>query len=292
MTSDPIPQPQALRLQLAMIAGNEPASSFLEIRPLDPPGRQWFVPVREIDEAATLIPRLAQVHNVFVGACPRVRRAGTADAVERAWCLWADCDSSEAVDRLRAFRPLPSIVIRSGTGGNVHAWWPLRCPVSPAHAVRANRRLALALGADRGATDAARIMRPAGSLNHKHDPARTVECVRVELDTFSVADVIHGLADDPAYTPRTAPPHQRFASGGSEALAGLARVVRGSPIGKRNERLNWAAYRAGEHVAAGTMDTATAERELLAAAVDVGLSEREALRTIASGLNASTRAAA
>ena len=290
---DQISPEWALRMQLAAIAGNEPSTSLLEIRSKRAVGMaQRFVPVRELERAATASLTESQRGDVYVGAAPRVREDGTASAVERVWCLWADCDSREAGDRLRAFHPWPSIVNRSGSGDNLHAWWQLHEPLSPEHAVRANRRLALALGADRAATDAARVMRPIGSLNHKHDPPRVVECVRLELDAFSVGDVVHGLADDPAYAPRPVPMRRACVSDASQALAGLARVVRESPVGERNHRLNWAAYRAGEHVADGKLDPATAEDELLDAAVEAGLSEREAMRTIASGLNAATRAAA
>ena len=188
-----------------MIAGNEPETSYLEIRPLDPPGRQWWIPVRKLDSAAAVISKLSRQCNVYIGAAPRVHRSGRADAVERVWALWCDCDTPESVERLRAFHPWPSIVNRSGSGENVHGWWQLRQPLSPEHAVRANRRIALALGADRAATDAARVMRPIGSLNRKSSPPRLVECVRLELDAFDVADVVSGLADDPAYAPRPTP---------------------------------------------------------------------------------------
>lgn len=291
--SEPIPQDEALRLQLACIAGNEPDSSYIEIRPLDPPGRQWWTPIPKLSSAAAVIGMLAPDRNVYVGAAPRVRQSGTANAVERVWCLWADCDTPEAVERLRRFRPLPSIVVRSGSGENVHGWWPLKRPLTPTQAVRANRRLALALGADRAATDAARIMRPIGSLNHKHRPARPVECVRLELDTFTPGDLVSGLADDPCYTrPQLVTPLRDGIGDARDALAGLARVVRSAPMGERNQRLNWAAYRAGEHAAAGRFDETEAEAELLAAAIEVGLTEAEASRTIASGLAAGRKVVA
>jgi hypothetical protein len=289
---DPIPQDVALGLQLAAIAGNEPPTSLFEVRWKRPLGMaQLFVPVRELDRAATAIRDRAQHSDVYVGAAPRVRESGTGDAIVRVWCLWVDADSPQAVEQLRKFRPLPSIVVRSGTGENLHAWWQLSEPITPSHAVRANRRLALALGADRAATDAARIMRPVGSLNHKHEPPAPVECVYLELDPFTMGDVVHGLSDDPAYAPRPAPVRLRSVSRAPQALAGLARVVRESPVGERNHRLNWAAYRAGEHAADGKLDPTLAEDELLAAAVAVGLNEREALRTIASGLTAAGVAA-
>jgi hypothetical protein len=99
---------------------------------------------------------------VYVGAAPRVRRNGTKDDVEPVWTLWTDADTPDAAGALRAFSPLPSIVIRSGTTDHLHAWRQLDGPLSSAAAVRASRRLALALGADRASTDAARIMRPPG----------------------------------------------------------------------------------------------------------------------------------
>jgi hypothetical protein len=38
--------------------------------------------------------------------------------------LWADCDTPESVNALRAFRPLPSIVAQTRPG-RLQAWWPL-----------------------------------------------------------------------------------------------------------------------------------------------------------------------
>jgi hypothetical protein len=286
--TDPIPQEIALRLQCVAIAGNEPPSSYFELRPLDPAGRQEFIPVDDVPAVMDRVESLRECHQLYIGAAPRTREAGTADAIERVWCLWADCDSEEAVEHLRRFRPLPSIVVASGTEGHLHAWWPLRCSVTPRWAERANKRLAYRLKADPASTDVARIMRPIISVNRKTHPVTMVECVRLELDMFEMCDVVGGLPDAPttaiAQTPRAA---RLLASGDPGAtLAGLARVVRDAPIGERNNRLNWAAFRAGEHIAAGLLASADAESELLAAALDVGLTEAEALRTIQSGLGA------
>jgi hypothetical protein len=69
-------------------------------------------------------------------------------------------------------------------------------------------------------------------------------------------------------------------------LRGLVERVLSSQPGDRNGPLFWAACRAGEMVAAGEVDQATAERVLVAAALQAGLrgGETEARRTIASGL--------
>jgi hypothetical protein len=293
-----IPQDVALKLQLAAIAGNEPRSSYFELRPLDRDGRpaprdRAFIPVRDLDAAAQRVRELAPRLNVYVGAAPRVREAGTAQAVERVWTLWADLDGRDALAALARFRPLPALVIRTGSPDHAHAYWPLRMPVSPAGAQRANRRLALALGGDFAACDPARILRPAGSLNHKTDPPGLVRCTRLELDVFTVEQVAGTLADSPHYAPRPvrAPVADSAAGSPEGSLAGVARFVSGAPAGNRNHALNWAAYTIGPKVAAGELDDGQVREELRRAALAAGLAEAEAARTIHSGLTAGTRAA-
>jgi hypothetical protein len=198
-----IDQRAASRLQLAMIAGGEPESSYFEIRHRRPGGMgQLFFPLADVEATIAEVERLAVSTDVYLACAPRERRDGKADAIKRVWCLWADCDDTEAVERLAAFRARPNLVIRSGSGDNLHAYWQLQEPLSPAWARRANLRLALALGADRAATDAARILRPAGTLNHKHSPSRPVACTSLDLDIWSFDQIVGGLADDAAYAPK------------------------------------------------------------------------------------------
>ena len=285
-----IPQDCALRLQLAAIAGNEPAGSYIEIRPLEPAGRQVFAGVRDLDGAAAAISALRDRHQVYVGAAPRVERRGNGEAIERVWCLWADCDGAEALQQLAAFVPLPSFVIRTGSDEHAHAYWPLRKPVAPEWAKRANRRLALALGADMKATDAVRVLRPACTLNHKHQPPQPVLCTRLELDVFTFERVVGGLPDDHDYAPPPRPAQAPKTASPSSIVDGLARTVRDaqSPIGKqpgnRNSALYWAACRVREHAEFGRLDAAQAARTLRDAARQAGLDEREISGTIGSAL--------
>ena len=65
---------------------------------------------------------------------------------------------------------------------------------------------------------------------------------------------------------------------------GLIQTVLDGQPGERNARLNWAAWKAREHIMAGRFDSHTAVGALTMAAEQVGLPEQEALRTIASGL--------
>ncbi|MGW1917732.1 bifunctional DNA primase/polymerase [Streptomyces sp. NPDC002076] len=75
-------------------------------------------------------------------------------------------------------------------------------------------------------------------------------------------------------------------------LRSEARELAGMTEGGRNDRLNLAAYRAGQLVAAGLLDQAVAEEELTAAARQAGLGDgyaQEIEKTIASGMTAGLR---
>jgi hypothetical protein len=60
------------------------------------------------------------------------------------------------------------------------------------------------LGADRACFDAARILRPPGTWNHKHEPATPVDLVRLEADArFELGHVLaHAPAIDDAHLAR------------------------------------------------------------------------------------------
>lgn len=289
MAADAIPQAEALRLYLAMIAGREPSTSCVEIRAKRATGgmSQTFVSVRELDRATRVIANRGKLNDTYVGVAPRTTRAGGLEAIEHVWALWVDCDSAESVRQLAAFRPLPSVVIRSGTAGHAHAYWPLREPIPPKSAKRANLRLALQLGADRNACDGARIMRPPGTLNFKADEPRPVVCTRLELGVFDLAGVVGALPDDRAYLPS---PRLRDANtapaSSSRIVDGLVRTVREATPGNRNASTYWAACRLLEH----QLDTAEAREALRDAAIAAGLPEDEVDRTIASALDRRTAA--
>jgi hypothetical protein len=199
--TDVIPQPLALRLQLAAIRGREPAGSLFELRhKLDSGGMgQTFHDCHQLDGLLDPISQLGRRTDVYIGCAPRTRRQGGRDSIARLWTLWADVDGADALERLRAFKPAPHMVIRSGSPDSVHAWWDLREPASPHQAERANRRLAHHLTADMRATDAARILRPAGTLNHKHRPAVPVECVHLDARrALTVDELLAGVPELPA----------------------------------------------------------------------------------------------
>ncbi|MFE4701084.1 bifunctional DNA primase/polymerase [Streptomyces sp. NPDC056738] len=66
------------------------------------------------------------------------------------------------------------------------------------------------------------------------------------------------------------------------ALEGLVNVVLNAPQGERNSKLYWAASKAWAHVEDGHLAAGDVEAELISAAVQIGLSDGEARRTVAS----------
>lgn len=202
-----IPQRDALRLQLAAFAGGSPRGTLLEVRHRLPNGGmgQSFAPADGLAAVIGAVDRLAVSTDVYVGVAPRTRRSGGVDSIAECWTLHADADTGAAVERLRAFAPAAAVLVQSGSG--LHGYWPLRRPLGPAEAKRANRRLALALGADMGATDAARIMRPAGSLSFKFAPPRRVLCERLEIVSYSAREVVGHLPDPDQRAPQPASDH-------------------------------------------------------------------------------------
>lgn len=283
-TTQAIPARDALHLQLACIAGNEPPESFLEIRCLRPdgrPGPRRFLPIGDHRQAIEVVRELRDRCDVLIGVAPRSRRAGTADAVARVWCLRADCDSAESVARLRRFLPRPSIVAMSGTTDHRHAYWPLSTPLPASWARAANLRLAHALRSDPAIADAPRVMRAIGSYNHKHRPAALVSCTRAELDMYTCDQLVGGLPDPPSRRPPA--PRPRSAASPSAALNGLVRTIRAAQPGHRNRVLYWSACRVADR--ADQLDAEAARAALRDAGLAVGLREHEVAATLSSALD-------
>jgi len=188
----------ALEAYLRVLAGGASASSFLELR-FRVDDARWVGQFFAAQDRAPLISailRRSAATDVYVGCAPRSRRAGTKDAVEQVWTLWAECDGASATQAVRAFRPRPALVVGSGSGPNCHAYWPLREPLAPAEAEAANLKLAHAVGADLVCFDASRILRPPGTWNHKHQPPTPVTLLSYRQGVaFHATEVVGRLRD-------------------------------------------------------------------------------------------------
>lgn len=187
--------------------GAEPASSLVELRYRIPDRvgmrQEWFAASqREIPHAVRRLATLREKTDVYFGVAPRLERSGAAAAVPHTHVLWADCDTPDAMAALKGFDPLPSLVVASGSGQ--HAYWPLVDPLEMRWIEQANRRIAFALGADLKATDAARILRPPGTFNHKSDPPKMVQLEELRLEVYDIRQVVSGLPDPPGEIRRPA----------------------------------------------------------------------------------------
>jgi len=182
-----------LELYLDALAGAAPASAYFELR--HRVGEQMlaaeFHAVDDRDGLIASVRRRSPRTDVYIGCAPRSRRSGTRNDIAQVWVLWAECDGAAAAQAAKTFEPRPPIVIASGSGPNLHAYWPLLRPLTARASEVANLRLAHALGADLACYDAARILRPPGTVNHKRHPPTRVEALRLEATIrFDVTDVV------------------------------------------------------------------------------------------------------
>lgn len=172
---------EAKQMLGALVAGLE--SGYIELRPIHRErgaGKSEFFPVADFAEAATQAVELGRGRNLYFGVIPRTHENGRGAAdVGPATTIWADIDSDKAMVELLSFVP-PSIMVATGTEGHHHAYWLLDTPQDAEAVVALNRDLALHLGADVAATDAARILRLPGTLNHKSVPPVVVTLVMLE----------------------------------------------------------------------------------------------------------------
>lgn len=195
---------------LGALSGEEPHGRFLDVRWRRPGGRMHrrFLPASATAQAGALISRLALRCDVYVGVALRQGAShGGRSAIAGSHLVWLESDHALTAERLRAFACQPSVLVASGTPGHVQAYWKLDGP-HPAHAVEAiNRRLAYALAGDGGCADIARILRPPGTLNHKHSPPRPVSLLALrEGHTTSLqtlASLLPGDPDPPTFRARS-----------------------------------------------------------------------------------------
>jgi hypothetical protein len=209
-----VPESTALRRYLEALHTTDP-DTFVEIAHCWRRGKRRgpmhrgskggiFLPATELEEIARRIEQLGSARETWVGVLPRRpdpetgEIGGTTEFLCPGSVLWSDVDLNDgAVDlqRLKSFQPRPQLLVGSGSG--YHAYWLISDRLRPDAIARANTRLAHALGADQGATDAARILRPPGTSNFKYEPPRVVELIECHADQRRLSEEIVGTLPDP-----------------------------------------------------------------------------------------------
>ncbi|MDQ2761319.1 MAG: CHC2 zinc finger domain-containing protein [Actinomycetota bacterium] len=212
-----------LERYLRVLAGSHPAGRLLEVRYALGAGqmRQRFVPAEHPDRAAGLIRALATHSDVYTGVLLRARRAGGRDAVTPSHLAFVEIDAVDGAVRLERLPYPPSMIVASGTPGHLHCYWRLQQPVGAAALERANRRLAQHLGGDLASVDAARILRPAGSANHKHEPSAPVTLLELRPGRVALDELVEGLPHPPTVPARSSAPAPRRGHPLDDALLAL-----------------------------------------------------------------------
>jgi hypothetical protein len=169
--------------------------------------RRRFMPASDPRRTACLLARLAARCDVYVGAALRDgQRHGGRAGIGASHLVWVESDSAQTVERLPSLTHPPSMAIASGTPGHLQLYWLLdrRYPLGEVES--ANRALARALAGDQGCADGARILRPPGTRNHKHDPPRKVTLLALRpAAAVALARLTAGLATEPIARKETHP---------------------------------------------------------------------------------------
>ncbi|MDK1032811.1 MAG: primase C-terminal domain-containing protein, partial [Planctomycetia bacterium] len=157
--------------------------------------QEGFVEIRQLGNGIPLqdfcplplksLPRFHKdTHDIYFGVAPRHREDGHADAIVSTPTLWLDVDGkafprgkAEALaklNKLDSFRP--NIIVDSGNG--FHAYWLLDKPVPIVDAQGIMQALKHAVSdALDNVSDAPRILRVPGTLNHKNGTRLPVKVV-------------------------------------------------------------------------------------------------------------------
>ncbi len=203
------PSSGAAELFLATLAACAPKRSLLEVRYRVENARltRFFMGIHT-PNAARIITQIGQRTDVYVGCAPRIRRSGRREDIALSALLWADCDGTDVLATLDAFPLPPSVIVRSGTATNTHSFWALTSALALHELEDANRRLALALGADPKCFDGARILRVPGTYNFKHSTRRPVRLHRYTPARYRPSEILTVLPQLPDPPASTRDPHR------------------------------------------------------------------------------------
>ena len=190
---------------LELLFADSNAGQFINMRAIPGdrdvhPVLEKFFDVGDIDGAVGFALSVRETHNVYVGVAARNIPSGGGDAVGPIGAIWVDCDSGESATALGEIGIEPSILVASGTGENRHAYFLLEEKIDPARIEGLNLRLIDMVGGDRMCRDRARIMRLAGTLNHKSDPPEEAELIAAPGKRYALAEIEEVLRSAPTPT--------------------------------------------------------------------------------------------
>lgn len=197
-------------------------NGFIEIRKL-PARTQDYIPVDNMASINKICTEENQ--NQYFGVALRDGKAGTKANITQIPALWADIDFKDlpveiARQKLSQFPFKPSITVHSGHG--VHFYWILSEPAEREDIEvieDVNKRIAIYLGGDTNACDAARILRIPGTMNVKREPHVECKLLAEEDFTYTLDDLLDILPETEESKPKEHPTQQNWLQ---KAMAGVA----------------------------------------------------------------------
>lgn len=201
-TSIPVTDAVQSSMHLQVLARRD---AYLELRLRK--GTRWEkVFFEDVDAAAAAAQRFKDESDVYVGVLPRTHAKFGGDALpEHANVVWCEADTEAALTRALSFTPAAPLVIRSSPGKG-HFYWFLRQAIPLVYIEQANKRLAYHLGCDPRATNAGRILRVAGTTNHKPTGGRVAITRCESYDNIPAAAIVGNLPDPAPAKAMTPPP--------------------------------------------------------------------------------------
>lgn len=204
---------------------------------------------------------------------------------------FADLDGSP----LPEVWPLPPTVTVESSPGRYHAYWRVS-DAPPEHFSRVQQHIALLLGGDDKVHDLPRVMRLPGYSHQKREPFES-RILEINEVTYQHEEVMAAFAVPrprrplPAACREYIARHQKARAakrpGREESSPGIDRAlekITSAGEGSRNHTLFRIAAAVANDVKRGSIKLPDAEEQLLAAALQTGLGEHEARRTIQSAL--------
>ena len=223
-TDQPDPH-ETLSAYLLALLGPAPDGRFLDVRWRTVAGtmRRRFLPAStSVAALARVIAHMGARGDVYLGAALRDGDThGGRAAIGAMHVAYVESDSPTTLARLAAFALPPSMLIASGTPGHLHVYWQLDDRYPTVEVETVNRRLALALDGDPTCADAARILRPPGTLNYKHEPPLPVRMLALQPHArYPLTALAALLGEDPCpAAARERQPQRERATGDRGLLA-------------------------------------------------------------------------
>jgi hypothetical protein len=150
-----------------------------------------FIPLSDIKSIPKILRNYTKEFNCYFGVCSRVNGDGSKNGIIQIPALWCDLDTYKLTDeqkresrqRYKDFPLKATFIINSG--GGRYLLWMFKEPGSKEDIPKVEnllKRLASYFYGDMNATDASRILRIPGSLNHKYQHTPQVGVIETHLE--------------------------------------------------------------------------------------------------------------